>query len=436
MMESHTHKPTITDQKTAPDQTPLPETFQPTTGFDKFDVRQPVTPNNILQLQRTIGNKAVQHLLRVQHKTAPQAIQRDIKVQNVDFEPIEGEYSHGFIDVTRFARDLEDALKNLYGNKPQGKLAQQDAYGEVRHPQRFKAVMEHVAARSSRDDNAPNYQARDIPTLAQVIANDIEAVYKKNDATGGWSSLVRDGIKGVVQDVLLRNLVDDYKMQAGEKHAFKQLIKQAGAAASREKEAPTPLTMAKLGDVAAAVRTVRTAILQAHNAMTRAAFQFEWTNEDILRQHFTMDYYQGNHTNNAGWLPTPPLPVNWLPTLRTAILTNATVIGTGGMVAALGANDAQAQIDANPLWQPVYAAAYNAAAPAASPAYSDNAFRKMAWLAMGSGVSPYIEFAIPGHSDGISRLIYDFVGNNFYVTAHYKWTEGYNPFFHITDLRL
>lgn len=58
----------------------------------------------------------------------------------------------------------------------------------------------------------------------------------------------------------------------------------------------------------------------------------------------------------------------------------------------------------------------------------DNAVKLSAMAALCQGVSAYIEFSMPG---GISRLVYDPVNDRVYITAHYKWREGYNPFFEI-----
>ena len=59
-------------------------------------------------------------------------------------------------------------------------------------------------------------------------------------------------------------------------------------------------------------------------------------------------------------------------------------------------------------------------------------FGDIALASLGYGVSTYVEFWLS--SSQISRLIYEYVNKKFYVTAHYKWKDGYNPFFEITGV--
>src|SRR5207244_5668579 len=45
---------------------------------------------------------------------------------------------------------------------------------------------------------------------------------------------------------------------------------------------------------------------------------------------------------------------------------------------------------------------------------------------------PFVEFSIP--HDYVNRLIYDYVNGRFYISFHYHWHEGYNPFFEVQGL--
>ena len=45
---------------------------------------------------------------------------------------------------------------------------------------------------------------------------------------------------------------------------------------------------------------------------------------------------------------------------------------------------------------------------------------------------PYIEFAPGQAAGGISRLLWDYVNDLIYVSVHYNWVNGYNPFLQVT----
>lgn len=47
-------------------------------------------------------------------------------------------------------------------------------------------------------------------------------------------------------------------------------------------------------------------------------------------------------------------------------------------------------------------------------------------------LSPHIEFA--GPSTDVSRFVYDYATGAFYLSVHYQWHRGYNPFFRVTGL--
>jgi hypothetical protein len=62
---------------------------------------------------------------------------------------------------------------------------------------------------------------------------------------------------------------------------------------------------------------------------------------------------------------------------------------------------------------------------------------QLAWARYAISTSPqpttYVEFD-PAAGWGISRLLYDYMSDKFYITAHYQWVEGYNPFFLVSGL--
>lgn len=421
--------------------------INPATNTSLPDSALPLSPHQIVQLQRTCGNRYVQRLMtqnRVvvskslhQRTATPRSIQRDIFVENIDFNPLASEdtaMSHGFIDVKKFPNQLKENLTQFYSTGIQGGSKQSkvnDPYVNFRG--KLNDVIEEVKKYAVTGDDTPTYKAPDIPKLTDVIVKDLKKIYgEKGVVLGAWDSMIK-GVSDAVESALLATLHEDYSMVGSEKSAFDKLIQNAGTEASRKKGEPTKLSKSQLGDVEAAVQTAYDAIEKYHNDMKKTTFQFEWTDDNLMRNYWgNMPFYQGNHTNMAGWLPARVLPASWMNTLSNAIKTNAGVAAIPGLVSALNAKTPQANFTKNYKWKQAYDPAFATAANA----YDDDAFRQMAWLAMGSGVSAYIEFNLPGQSDGISRLLYDFVGNKFYVTAHYKWRNGYNPFFEITDLKL
>lgn len=370
-----------------------------------------------------------------QRTATPRSIQRDIFVENIDYNPIapkDTAMSHGFVDVKKFPNQLKDNLNQVYGASGGSQQRRvNDPYVNFRN--KLNDVIEEVKKRTELGEDTLSYKAPDIPALTKVIVNDLKRIYDDLKVpTGAWDSMIK-GVSDAVESALLATLHEDYSMVGSEKSAFDKLIQNAGTEASRKKGEPTKLSKSQLGDVGAAVQTAYDEIEKYHKDMKKTTFQFEWTDDNLMRNYWgNMPFYQGNHTNMAGWLPARVLPASWMNTLSNAIKTNAGVAAIPGLVSALNAKTPQANFTKNYKWKQAYDPAFATAANA----YDDDAFRQMAWLAMGSGVSAYIEFNLPGQSDGISRLLYDFVGNKFYVTAHYKWRDGYNPFFEITDLKL
>jgi hypothetical protein len=61
--------------------------------------------------------------------------------------------------------------------------------------------------------------------------------------------------------------------------------------------------------------------------------------------------------------------------------------------------------------------------------FSDAELHQTVWRELAYGVSGYIEFSL---STDISRMVYDVVNSRLYVSAHYKWRQGFNPWFELT----
>jgi hypothetical protein len=133
--------------------------------------------------------------------------------------------------------------------------------------------------------------------------------------------------------------------------------------------------------------------------------------------------YQGNHTNNAGWLPVVIVPPNPIGAMRQSIFDNA----SPALHAELIQPNPMQRVAANRANQ----REYEMLQARAVAGYDDPGLGDIAIAAMGFGVSAYIEFNL---TTLISRLMYDFVNKKYYLTAHYKWKDGYNPFFEVTGV--
>jgi len=140
--------------------------------------------------------------------------------------------------------------------------------------------------------------------------------------------------------------------------------------------------------------------------------------------------YQGNHSNNAGWLPAAAAaPANAVTTAQANILAAASaglalILNTyGNAIGALQlgvAGTAPTALGVEFLGL-VHAERQNLNAANVEASVG---------AALAQGVSSFVEFSMAGH---ISRLVWDVVTNDIYISAHYKWRLGYNPWFKINN---
>src|SRR6185436_3863244 len=122
----------------------------------------------------------------------------------------------------------------------------------------------------------------------------------------------------LVRAALVDNIQADpvHPMTDGESGAFDVLAQSAGVALSRAKGAPSTIPYGNLpGAVGNEVDAVLGDIRAERALWTVAAANEEFTLPDnafaqgvAQRQHAL--HYQGNHTNNAGWLPAVATPAD------------------------------------------------------------------------------------------------------------------------------
>ena len=373
-----------------------------------------VAPASVLGLQRTLGNRAVTALLQAA-RPAPRVVQREITVERVDYNPKEEDYRHGYVDEGAFYAALRVALKG------DGALAG------------FRNQVDNVFAEVAKTD----YSARDIPTVADAIVNAAVGEFQTKGLVLGGASASR--VRAHVLATLAANLQDDWQMamDGTESTAFDQLVTIVGEGdMSRAKGTATRIPVGNLpgslrGHVNAVLDDIRQenaiwAVGAVSERYTMTAYKGEFTADVAERQGGK--HYQGNHTNLAGWLPSVPVPANRIAEVADDIAASGSP-RLKRVLAAANASDRLGytgdHIDpANPL-----RVEYETLRAPRLAALTDAAVKRSAWGALGAGVSAYIEFNIPG---GMSRVVFDCVNDRVYITAHYKWRRGFNPFFEVT----
>jgi hypothetical protein len=135
------------------------------------------------------------------------------------------------------------------------------------------------------------------------------------------------------------------------------------------------------------------------------------------------------HQNGAGWLPPGAvvLPTT-LDALVDLIITARNALYTDQIRARIAAlpnaarSRARLAIESQAVGQVVNALPVRTRVMLIWGSYAQNQ----------GALMNYVEFHIAAR---INRMMYDYVNGRFYITAHYNWYKGYNPFFQITGLR-
>lgn len=329
-------------------------------------------------------------------------IRRTVTVRNIDFNP----------DLNR-PTDATVELGSLWSGIRDGILEKLPAYQN-----QARNVLDQV--------QQGDYEAQDVDALTVVLTNAIVSGYVTKGLAG-----IR-GSQPVLESVVRRSVVaalTPTQMDKGERTAFDALVTNVGEAGmSRAKGRPTPISVDSLPSfLATEVEACHEEIAQERARWRRESLTMDNLNEQILcadvGARLRNGHYQGNHTNRAGWLPVVPLPVHPAAGIRQSILAKASPT----LLVALNQPNPMVAIRNNRLDRVEYEKLH----AQALAGYSDRQVADMAIAAVGFGVSVYLEFHL---SHQISRLMYDFVNRQFYLTAHYKWKDGYNPFFLVTGL--
>lgn len=354
-------------------------------------------------------------------------IQRRLRVTDIDFDPVANQPRHATIEdgaQATFVQNFKNEVNNVARYAPyRGQL---------------NNVMNAVVATANA---GAGLHAPDVPRLATAIATEVINEYTARHLPA--IANLRAHLEEAITRLLLPRFVVAHGivMNAHEQGAYDQMRGVVGdAQMERRKGHPSALNYAQLpGAVAVGVNTVLTDIRTERRLWrTRGrrlnikyflpAPNEEFNAEIINRQRGKR--YQGNHTNNAGWLPAAAAaPANAVETAQANILAAASpgltaVLNThGNALAILQVGQAGAAPTALGVEFIGLVAAERA------NLNRDNVEASVG-AALAQGVSSFVEFSMPGH---ISRLVWDVVTNAIYVSAHYKWRLGYNPWFQINN---
>lgn len=351
-------------------------------------------------------------------------LQRRLTVENIDYNPQTGEYRHGFIQQANFLTALRDEIN--------GQVRWVNFRGQVNN------VLNAVRDTANQDEGGLRYP--DIPSLADRVTTEVINEYGARGLAAMGAQ--RAHLEPVIVRLLAANIQADVgagvAMNAQEGNAYDGLRAiVTDARMSRAKGVANPLPYDRVGGaLKGAVDTVLTGIrneraywrgigirnLHISNFLPPPNEEFNVA----VRNSQRLSHYQGNHTNLAGWLPAAAAPASPLNQQQNNILGAATpglnaILLAGAPLTALGIQKGAAPTALGQEFITLVRAARQAIT-------NDNLVISIG-SALAQDISAYVEFSMP---TDISRLVYDTVNGHAYVSAHYKWRAGYNPWFQIT----
>lgn len=358
-------------------------------------------------------------------QAATPVVQREVTIEHIDYNPETREFRDGYIDQGPVYAAIGDwiAGNRNFQERRQGGGVQNS------HANRWNTVRGIV---SELDFTAP-----DVHRVATAIAAAVAREYRNLDLT--FPDTARDDVAILIRPVLGANVRRDYQvsMTQEEATAFDRVATTvAPGRMSRQKEVASPVDHAALpGDVRGAVDLVLGDIRAERARWTVAALDEtlvlangEFQRQVVARQRGL--HYQGNHTNNSGWLRAAAAPPDLVATAAQAIYDGA----SAGLKKRLLRPNALALLDypsaGGQLRPNAHRAEFEQLKLGALGALTDAGVKSSALSVLCGGLGGYIEFNMPSE---ISRLMYDAEHGDVYITAHYKWREGYNPFFQVNS---
>jgi hypothetical protein len=372
----------------------------------------------VLALQQGAGNRAVSRLLG--GTGSARRLQREIKVSEVDFDPKDGLFRHGYVNEDTFYPGLSTALSQdgaFSGHKP--KLA---------------AVLGVVRAKS--------YDERDIHTVTEKITTDVVNEFSTQGRP--IAGALADKLRKHVLDALVANIRADYKMRMdpAELAGFDLLKTIAGDQMSRRKERASQVDYGRLqpevkDGIAAFVQRVNAENLRWTLNGLPIDFVLPATQVSgpLIDRLAREGRYQGNHANKAKWLPTVAAPADTLDSYRSDVFDAVYAAASAGLKTRMLKPDARRRLGldraAGALNHNPHRAEFTRLVTAELHNSTDAALRRRVWATLAQGVTGYVEFSLP--SDAVSRLVYNVVDDSIYVSVHYKWRYGYTPWFQVQN---
>ena len=371
--------------------------------------------NEPLQCKLTISNPGVE------------VLQGAFRVTPTDFDPVANAVIHSTFTNAEFA----SVLANLAG---QAGLFRAELVKPMNNPAHANFTFAFIDANIADQP--------DLPSLSAAIITAI---------CGANAAAVPRLMAHAGQLTRLLGMWAPTRAGAGDVAHFRSIAGAVGVALSRTKAAPSTVPYASLAAVSAgaynAVTNRRNEIVNKNNELDNVAnyIAAEWAPRG--RAGGGMNQIRSPHTNNAGWLPARVAATG--PT-EAAILAAALVRGNvlrltqdawrirvGGRLvnfhaSANRASDVEEAVNIsdipdfrNLFYRSVF-----------WPNVATKADRvQVAWARyaeeFGVPNGAYIEFNGGGAA---ARVIWDYVADRYYISAHYNWVDGYNPHFEVTGL--
>jgi hypothetical protein len=344
-------------------------------------------------------------------------VQGVFEINNIDYNPLGGVFSTGVINNVNFRDGVNTAINNSAGLD-----------------QGHKNIRNNVLPIAIPNNVLDGLQEPDIDAMAVRVRDLIITEYGVQGRPIAGSRSIT--LKNIITTQLVANLGAD-TMTPGEQADFDNLmliVTNQGGVPSRAKGNPTQLAFdnlpalvsAQVTQILAEIRTER-ALWQRSTLLLNAPLLASFVGIINDRQG-NNGHYQGNHTNNAGWLPGVAVPIDQVTPLAAVIAASP----SPGVATILNhANPADQLAIERTRRSTVftqYAGAFGNAVYGSG--LTDDGIKLSAMAAMCQGVSAYIEFWMG--DTNISRMLYNPVTNQVYITAHYQWRQGYNPFIEVT----
>jgi hypothetical protein len=375
--------------------------------------------DGVLALQRAYGNQAVARALRAQPGSARgrgALVQRDIEVRDIDFDPRPGGgFRHGYIRAAQFFTSLFTALNTEAGL-------------EIKFKNKLRNVIDVVKQNT--------YIGPDVDQIRTTIVDDMIKTFLAQGL--GAANTIKRLLERHVTTQLVANMIPDWTMDMDQEETkgFDQLKNITGEQnMSRSKGRASQIRYAQLPQgLSATVLALVNGITTENQRWTAAALRPEFTlpralNFDAGGRQRNLNHYQGNHSNAAGWLPAANAPASAVATVHNAVYANAST-GLKNRLEDENPGDRLGLTGAHAGRPNRYRTEYLQLLGAAPYGLTDQTLRRSVWAELTAGVSAYIEF---NTTSAVSRIVYDCVGDRIYLSVHYKWREGYNPWFEVTQ---